>query len=264
MNTTKEFLLERKYYLETLQKNCRKFERSYPEGTLRISRDNNRTQYYHRKSAQDATGTYIPQSNLRLISRLAQKSYNQSVLSNTEKELRAITQCLMHLPDTPVEELHKTLIPERQALITPVIESDEEYVKRWKSLQYQGKKISDDAPELITENGEYVRSKSELIIANMLAKASVPYRYEFPITLSGSRTVYPDFTALNVRLRKEIIWEHLGMMDNADYADTAVRKINAFNLNGIILGDRLILTYETLNNPISTKEVQILINHFLL
>jgi len=72
------------------------------------------------------------------------------------------------------------------------------------------------APELYTAKGERVRSKSEIIIADSLMRAGVPYRYEFPIILNGYGKIYPDFTVLNVGLRKELYWEHLGMMDDSE------------------------------------------------
>lgn len=52
-----------------------------------------------------------------------------------------------------------------------------------------------------------MRSKSEVIIADLLNKEGIPYRYEFPLYLKEFNTVYPDFTILNVRKRKEIYWE---------------------------------------------------------
>ena len=43
---------------------------------------------------------------------------------------------------------------------------------------------------------------------------------------------------------KELYWEHMGMMDNGEYAEKAVRKISAYYQNGIYPGEALILTFE--------------------
>ena len=264
MNTVKELLMQRKQYLESLKKTLSRKTASYPEGSLRVSTCKGHPQYYHRQNSQDRKGIYIPKRNSRLAERLAQKSYNQDLLSSINAELDAITLYLSHLPKAAAEEIYDLLSPARRALVVPMNEPDDAFAARWKSISYQEPDITASSSDLITENGERVRSKSEWIIANLLAKSGIPYRYEYSIYLNGLGTVYPDFTALNVRLRKEIIWEHLGMMDDPEYADRTVRKINAYNLNGYFFGDNLIFTAETLQHPINTHQVQTLIEHYLL
>ena len=64
----------------------------------------------------------------------------------------------------------------------------------------------------------------------MLDRYNVPYLYEFPIELAGIGIVHPDFRILNVRRRKEIIWEHFGMMDDRDYRDDKMIEIEKYNL----------------------------------
>ena len=99
---------------------------------------------------------------------------------------------------------------------------------QWCSKEYEGLPFKEDSPELYTDRGERVRSKSEVIIANLMAKENIPYKYECPLYLNGFGTVHPDFTALNVRERKEYYWEHLGMMEDPEYSEKAVRKISAY------------------------------------
>lgn len=55
--------------------------------------------------------------------------------------------------------------------------------------------------------------------------------------------MYPDFTFLSKRTRKEIYWEHEGRMDDSEYAKTAIKKIKTYEDNGIYLGENLILTF---------------------
>jgi len=60
-----------------------------------------------------------------------------------------------------------------------------------------------------------VRSKSEVIIANLLAAAKVPFRYEIPLFAPDGTFYLPDFT-IEWRGQK-FFWEHLGMLDKPDY-----------------------------------------------
>ena len=62
-----------------------------------------------------------------------------------------------------------------------------------------------------------VRSKSEVIIANMLHDRDIPFRYEVPLYASDGTFYLPDFT---VTWRgEEWYWEHLGMLDDEGYAN---------------------------------------------
>ena len=108
-----------------------------------------------------------------------------------------------------------------------------------------------------------MRSKSELIIANALEQCGVPYRYEYPLYLKGIGTVYPDFTCLNINKRKEIVWEHFGMMDNISYANKNIAKIQTYNQNGFFPGKNMIMTFETSQNAISSNIIQNMIKEFL-
>ena len=74
--------------------------------------------------------------------------------------------------------------------------------------------------------------------------------------------IHPDFTVLNVRTRKEIYFEHLGMMDDEVYREEALKRILAYEKNGIFPGDRLVLTHETLKSPVNSRMIEKVILHY--
>ncbi len=119
-------------------------------------------------------------------------------------------------------------------MVVPVYETDEQFINQWNIAKYQKKPFFDGEPELYTSKGERVRSKSETIIADLLAREGVPYRYEYPVKLrvpwvvSGMQTItqlHPDSMVLNVRTREVYYWEHFGMMDDPDYLKKNLKKI---------------------------------------
>ena len=59
----------------------------------------------------------------------------------------------------------------------------------------------------------------------------------------------------------EIYWEHFGKMDLPEYAKNAADKLHMYARNGIYPGDRLITTYETMEQPLDTAIVQKLITY---
>jgi hypothetical protein len=63
--------------------------------------------------------------------------------------------------------------------------------------------------------GCMVRSKSEVIIANLLTKAEIPFVYEIPLFAPDGTMYLPDFT---VEWRgQKYFWEHLGMLEKPSY-----------------------------------------------
>ncbi len=65
--------------------------------------------------------------------------------------------------------------------------------------------------------GDMVRSKSEVIIANLLHERDIPFEYELPLYAPDGTFYLPDFT---VKVRGQTwFWEHLGRMDLQKYRD---------------------------------------------
>lgn len=139
-------------------------------------------------------------------------------------------------------------------MIRPVIKSDEDIIDSWISASYVQKQLPNDRPLFRTDKGNLVRSKSELIIANKLLEAGIPYRYEARLTLGGV-ILHPDFTILDVKHRREVYWEHFGLMDDLDYVTENLNRVNIYAHNGIILGDRLFLTMESKDIPLDMENV---------
>ena len=263
MNEVKDLLKAREKQLLQLKGEKEKALKSVPEGSLRICCHRNKTEFYHRTDPKDKNGTYIKEKEIHLAQKLAQKEYDKKVLASIEKELNAINKYFYFYPDRNAEQVYEHLHKERQKLIMPVEEPDAEYIRNWEGVAYKGKEFYEDTPEFYTAKGERVRSKSEVIIADVLNREGIPYRYEYPVYVPGVGKIYPDFTVLNTRKRKEFLWEHFGMMDDPEYAEKAVQKIATYENKGFFPGENLILTYETRKNPLNQKSIISIIQHHL-
>jgi len=257
-------LTERKQFLTNLIRQKEEALKNAPRGNLRISRGRKKVQYYRRMDPKDRNGIYMRKSETEMILKLAQKRYDNMVLKSAHEELKAIEQYKKNLPVRPVEEILDSLAEEWQNMIHPIFETDAQFVANWLSVKYPPSPIEGKRQEFITDRGEIVRSKSELIIANYLYHHGIPYRYEYPLYLDGLGTIHPDFLILNVRLRKEIFWEHHGRMDDEKYAKRAVNRLNYYQINKFFPGDNLIFTMETLDTPISISVVKEMVNRYCL
>ena len=117
-----------------------------------------------------------------------------------------------------------------------------------------------------SKRGEKLRSKAEVDIANELFAHSdeLLYFYELPIYIAAlNKYFYPDFTIINLRTGEIWFWEHLGVMDNPEYASNSIYKINMYATEGIVLGKNLLLTMETKNQPLDYRLIQNNINIML-
>jgi hypothetical protein len=94
-----------------------------------------------------------------------------------------------------------------------------------------------------SNNGIYVRSKSEMIIANHLESYDIPYRYDAAITL-GTQTKYPDFTIKRPADGAIILWEHWGALDKPGYMWKMNEKLELYARHGFVPFENLICTFE--------------------
>lgn len=277
MSELRDYLLQEEKNLAKLIEQAEHFLKKAPRGSLRISRSNDTDQYYWRTDPKDTIGTYIKKGNEKLIQDLAQKEYAQKILITAKEKLDKIKELLDVYKLDKIMTTYSNLPLAKQKVITPYILPDKDYIEFWQQKKYNEKQqltkqpafiekansVNDDSI-IITEKGEIVRSKSEKILADKFKLMNIPYVYELPLYLDGYGYIKPDFTMLNVRTRNVYYWEHLGLMDNAEYCEKAIKKIELFERNGIFPGDQLILTYETEKHPLNMKAVDQLIEHYLL
>ncbi len=257
-------LKELKLLLNSIQKKAA----GAPKGHLKVATKASHTEYYHITEYGSSRGTYIPNSNISFAAQLAQRDYNSKLIKVLKKEIRLLDNCLQQTDNfTAVQKVYDNLCAGRKRLVTPVTLTDAQYTEQWQKVTWQGKPFPEDAPNYRTAKDERVRSKSEMIIADTLFRLEIPYRYEFPLTMRWENsvpfTVYPDFLCLNVRTREEFILEHFGMMDDPDYSQKAVSKLNLYAENGIIPGNNLLLTMEAKSEALSARTLELLIQKFL-
>ena len=91
-----------------------------------------------------------------------------------------------------------------------------------------------------TSKGDKVRSKSEVIIANLLFQHDLKYEYELPLEHGGGNPIKPDFTIF-LPDGKKIFWEHLGLLGTETYDEIWLYKLDIYNEH---FAGQLIKTYE--------------------
>jgi ATP-dependent exoDNAse (exonuclease V) alpha subunit len=101
-----------------------------------------------------------------------------------------------------------------------------------------GKKLYDNKRIHRSKRGELMISKSEVIIANELATSGIVYEYERPFIGKDNSRRYPDFTIEDADTGTTWIWEHLGMLGDAEYERKWSLKLAWYQENGILPHDK--------------------------
>lgn len=279
--------------LEGMIRKIDKFLASAPEGCLKWQNKNGKTYYYHqymiegvetkiddkngdreyRKNKENTENKeskenkenkenldickreYIKKDNIFLAKALAQKQYYMALRPILEKNLYELNKFIKRYQKENADNVYEMLSIERKRLVTPLQVSVNEQVRRWREETYEKNNMYPENLRYETEQGELVRSKSEVIIANILHKhrKDILYKYERPLPLivdGSEKTVYPDFTIINIHTGKIVYWEHAGRMDDSHYAGEFVKKMNAYVVNNLSVGRDVVLTFEAQGSPL--------------
>lgn len=223
-------------------------------GNIRFSKSNGNTQFYiNQGKGGNRNGTYVKKSDWKTVIKYSKNKYCKTVLKRAYKEKKLVLKLQKLYCSGMVEDVYDLFPKELQQEITPVCISDAGYVEKWlkkSSSIINSYKIDGN---ITTNKGEPVRSKSEKIIADILEKLGIPYKYEECLILDDGSYLFPDFTILDVKRRREIYLEHLGLMDNFEYVNRTMEKIKKYENNGIFPGVNLLLTSESENIKFNTK-----------
>nr|MBQ8253795.1 hypothetical protein [Lachnospiraceae bacterium]MBQ8253819.1 hypothetical protein [Lachnospiraceae bacterium] len=249
-------MIKRKEYLESLKKIIEKEMKSLPEGKLRVCNNKGIPRYYHITNPQDTCGTYISKKEEELPYQLAQKDYVQKLYKKVCMEIADINKYLMRHRAEELEQVYSDMNIYRKNLVTPYVIPDEIFAEAWEKESYSTNPYYPEQRVYSTKKDERVRSKSEVMLADMYYEMGIPYRYEAELVLQNGKKKYPDFTLLKVSTREIIYHEHLGLLDDGEYRENNLAKLEEYRKNGIYSGKNLILTYEAEGHYLNIKDIK--------
>jgi hypothetical protein len=86
----------------------------------------------------------------------------------------------------------------------------------------------------LSERGDLVRRRSEVVIANRLHVHGIDYVYEQPFSTNQGHTLYPDFTITDDSRGITFYWEHLMALDDPRYRELCQRNHAKYLVAGIV------------------------------
>lgn len=239
------------------------YKKNAPIGHINIVIRQEKTyyQWQYKNEHGKKTRKYISKKNIDWIRRLVQKNYYEKIEGILNSNLKALETFHNSFMYDEIACVYDEFIDERKVLITPIEKNREQIIKNWLSEIYEKNMRYPETLRYETSAGEYVRSKSEVIIANLLYAKSdkLLYKYERPLLLKNHGqeiTIYPDFTILNMETGEITYWEHAGLMNNSEYVSDFVWKNNLYYENHLLPGKKVVFTYESEMHPLEIGVIQ--------
>jgi len=229
-----------------------------PEGTFYSVQNGKYTKWYQYTNGRCIL---IRKSDKSFARALAKATFLRVRLKEAEEEQSAIKAYLRNSSETNSEiflnehEEIRNLLD--QGLSLP------ESVQQWANAPYQKPDKPYKGTLYKTLKGDLVKSHAEKEIADALFLAGIPYRYECAISFDGGRTFYyPDFTIMDPRTGRIILWEHFGMEDLNYYRHKNADKLYTYFEAGYVPGNNLICTSSSQENPLTPAKIQETIRYY--
>ncbi len=264
MQTFIESLKKRKMLLEWAISVAKTNLRNLPEGHLEIAGSKSWTSLYLVSPETSGRRKYIPKKDIALAKALASRTYLEHFLRRATRDLKLLNSYLDFVSSRPPEDLYSEMSPARQALVRPLLVTDDELARTWEAAEYTRGTSFPEKKIYPTKKGDLVRSKSEVFFADMYLEMGIPYRYEQELRFPDGEVLDPDFTLWDKKRRQEMYHEHCGKMDDPVYRKRFHEKIDIYRRNGIYTGKNLILTFEGDGTTLNMLEMRNMISEIFL
>lgn len=205
---------------------------------------------------------YIPKSKREFAEKLALKKLKIARLRDATDEKNAIDRALHLLPKERRVDVFFQESEAHRDLVKEYYQPREDDFEKW-AQEYERNPNHPEKLKVKTPLGYKVRSKSEYIIASLLYKYGIYFRYEGAFQV-GDVTIYPDFMIMHPVTGEIFIWEHFGIADQESYATNIELKLRTYRASGYYPMINLITTYETKDEALDYELVETLIKHFFL
>lgn len=196
---------------------------------------------------------YLKKSSLKQETELIEKYCAAKALPVLRKALTA-TADPQNYSRQELQEVFETFYSCFEKYTPKQYLPDRVLIQKWLSAHVE-RDYRTEGLRFRTARGDMVRSKFELMIADVLYALNIPYQYEVPAKFNN-RQYLPDFSLLDIVQGRIIYLEAFGMMDNRDYTMNCLNKLKNYEAAGIYPGEKLIVVYDSPEVPFEPKLFQ--------
>ena len=265
MEIYKDYLKDFVQFHKDLRQNYTKQLKRLPRGSITGRKYKDTYQYYH---LLNANGTYTRRGigkNDHLKGQLARKEYLKRVLPILDKNIKVLEHAYKQYqpikPDSIIGKMSNVYqsLPQ-QYFIDKAIMSEE--LQNWMNTPFDQSDLKPEEKIHTTSRGLKVRTRAELIIAEALYMYNIAFRYEQRLYIRNRRFA-PDFT-IKLPDGRIIYWEHAGKTHEKKYMLDHYDKLLYYLHKGIVPGENLILTYDSVSGEFNTQAIHSEIKNRLL
>lgn len=247
-----------------------------PDGTLRYVNDKQRTQYIWAKPESGHIRRIGINSRPDLIRQLARKEFLKRSLKEICANINTIQTAINNYREinpsaiiSSMTRAYSSLSQDQFFLPSePVFSTPDQTLKErlkshqaWAEMDYEKNDYPFGEFSQYTSKGLHVRSSRELIIAELLYKYEIPFRYD-QIIRAGRDKLSPDFTFEMADMR-ELYFEYCGMMDTEKYVFHFLDKRRKYEQAGIFEWDNIIYAFSS-GPKVNTAEIDAIIRTRIL
>lgn len=229
-----------------------------PEGRLYREMIRGESYYYHVMGyGKERTRKGITK-NTRLVYQLARKEYLMIEIKKQEESMKLISDISTKMNLQSWIDAAETVSKKFPAMPPEVFLLGDQYESQpiHRSTMFMEGTIHR------TQRGVMVRSKSELIIADMLESLGIPYQYEVDLPYDDYH-LCPDFTVIRPRDGKVIFWEHFGMTHEEEYLRKMDIKMDRYRSMNIQPWNNLIISYDREDGSLDVCLIRALVDGWL-
>lgn len=241
-----------------------------PEGTLSVVKREGKMTFFQIMYLEGRRQRKSLAKTPELIFGLARKEYLTKEKDILEKDVKVLKAAIKSLVEPSADNVlssisgHLRDVPDKYFFLENLKNSgsssggnsgkNTDRKINWADRPYRMSSYRAEEKTHTTSRGLKVRSKSEVLIAEMLYRYNIPFRYEQVIQI-GDIILVPDFT---IRLPdgRIVYWEHCGLMVLKEYREHHKRKMEAYEKAGIVPWKNLILTYDDENGNINVGIIE--------
>lgn len=229
-----------------------------PAGKLAAYVRGQKTQYFCEYTENGRRIRKTVTGDEKAVRGLARKEFLLIQLKILEKDIYLLEKAAKNYEEPSPETVFSKMKSAYQRLPRDYFFEEKPDTGEWAAAEYIRSGYNPEGKIHTTSRGLKVRSKSELIIAEILYAGGVPFRYEEVLTINNRRFA-PDFTVM-ADDGQLFYWEHCGLTNNERYMAAHREKLAAYEKADIVPWKNLIVTYDeadgTLNIGIIESEIK--------
>ncbi|MDO4746277.1 MAG: hypothetical protein Q4B18_06955 [Bacillota bacterium] len=266
MEIYKNYLEDFMYIHSDMKSRYIKELKSLPKGKLIGYITNGNQQYYRSQVTND--GTYMRRGigkDDHMKAQLARREYLQRVIPMLNHNIKILEHAYTHYqtitPDNVISNMStvyrslpkqyftdKSILPER--------------LQQWMDEPFDQSTYKPEEKIHKTSRNLKVRTRAEVIIAEALYSYNIAFRYEQRLYIRNRRYA-PDFT-IKLPDGRLYYWEHAGKTHDKNYMYDHYDKLISYLYAGIVPGENLILTYDSIDGEFDSEAVHFEIKNKLL